>query len=83
MSVVIQLVCGHSIVVCVSVFIQLLKIIRYVSFKMEMYGSCFGVVVDGYVHSNCVGVMGSFNCCIGEIDMGVDVWVLGVCVGWR
>ena len=75
-------------VVCsvVVVFIQLLCMIRYVSFNIEMYSSCVCVCVllGGCRHSRCMGLVSCpFKCCMGDRFRFLnDVHMSCVCVGW-
>ena len=58
-------------------YIQLLCMIKYVSFNIEMYGLCVGVRLCVLCkHSRCIGLMCSFICCIGDMFRCLS----GVCV---
>ena len=66
--------------VCSCVFIQLLCMIRYVSFNSDMYGLCVWTCV--YEHSKCIGLSCSFICVIGDrVNCLSGVCVVCV-VGW-
>ena len=66
------------------VYIQLLCIMRYVSFNIEMYGLCVGVLLRECRHSRCMGLLCcSFKCGMGDrfrFLSGVCVLSGGVCV---